>query len=217
MKKLFAAAALLFFLMRLGAAEYREIFRYPLGSQTMNAFMTAGQNLSRHPFVRGKFEQEKTLSRLNRVLKSGGNFIIAANLGMVWDTVSPFPSALALGSDFLIQSRPGGQRTAISAQGNETFLRLAEVISTVFSGNTGSLVDNFEVYFTGSASSWEMGLIPLDRAINIFADSIIMQGDSVIKTILILEQNGDSIKYILSNHEFPAVLSANEQAFFTIP
>jgi len=194
-----------------------EIFSHPLKTGTMDAFKTTCSRLADHPVVQGNFEQEKILSRLNRSLKSSGNFIIAADLGMVWDTVKPFPSTLTLGKDYLIQSRPGGQKTVLSAQGNETFLSMAEVISAVFSGNSQGLLDNFEVYYSGSGGSWELGLSPRNNAIGSFAQKIIMKGDTAIKSILIYEQNGDTVQYILSNHSYPAELNAHEKTFFSFP
>jgi|GEM_PF-187115 len=211
------ALALFFLVAGLVHATEENVFRHPLGSQTEAAFRATSQNLSRHPFIRGNFEQERTLSRLNRSLRSSGNFIIAARQGMVWNTLSPFPSTLTMGGDFLIQSRPGGQRTVLSAQGNETFLRMADVISAVFSGDVQRLVDNFEIYYFGTAASWELGLVPMDSAINVFAQRIVMTGDTVIRSIQIMEQNGDTIKYILSNHSFPAELTSDEQEFFSTP
>jgi len=178
--------------------------------------------MAEHPVVKGSFEQAKTLSRLNRSLASSGNFIIAAGWGMVWDTVKPFPSTLTLGKDYLIQSRPGGQKTVLSAQGNETFLRMAEVMSAVFSGNSQKLLDNFKVYYVGSAAAWELGLIPLNSAIGSFAEKIIMKGGALndavaIRSILIRERNGDIIQYLLSNHSYPAELNIHEKALFTFP
>jgi hypothetical protein len=208
----------LFFCFIIGRVYTQDdIFRHPLEPQTRAAFTSACSGLAEHPFIRGNFEQEKTLSRLNRSLKSSGNFIIAASLGMVWDTVMPFPSTLTLGRDYLIQSRPGGQRTVMNAQGNETFIRLAGIMSAVFSGNALELLDNFEVFFSGRAVVWELGLIPRDKAINTVAERMIIRGDAVIRSIQIFEQNGDSIQYVMSNHSFPAELSVHEQAFFTLP
>lgn len=198
-------------------APQEDIFRHPLGPHTESAFNATCSNLAKHPFIRGNFEQEKTLSRLNRSLKSLGNFIIAAETGMVWDTVKPFPSTLALGKDYLIQSRPGGQKTVLSAQGNETFLSMAEVLNAVFSGKSQGLLQNFTIYYSGSAAGWEIGLLPLDKAIAAFAARIIMKGDSAINSIVLYEQNGDSITYILLNHQYPAELTVNEKAFFTYP
>jgi hypothetical protein len=113
-----------------------------------------------------------------------------------------------------VQSRPGGQKTVLSAGGNETFLRMAEVISAVFSGNGGVLLENFEVFFLGSPSDWELGLLPKSLSIAVFAGRISMKGDTAIRAITIDEQNGDSIIYILSNHSYPAELGINEKAFF---
>jgi hypothetical protein len=202
--------------MRLESQEV-DVFRYPLVPQNQDAFRRTCAAISEHPFIKGNFEQEKILSRLGRSLKSSGNFIIAAELGMVWDTISPFPSTLTLGKNYLVQSRPGGQRTILSAQGNETFLRLAEVISAVFSGNAQQLLDNFEVYFFGNAAAWELGLSPLDRAISSFATTIVMSGDSAIRFITIREQNGDITRYTLLNHIYPQELNGNEKAFFALP
>jgi hypothetical protein len=180
--------------------------------------------------VKGNFEQEKIISRLNRSLVSSGNFIITAQLGMVWETLKPFPSTMVLGKDYLVQFRPAGQKTVLSAQGNETFTGMAEVLSAVFSGNSRGLLDNFEIYFNGGGSNWEMALVPLEKAIASFAAKILMKGDmslqatalaaqqaAAIKSIVIYEQNGDSITYALSNHSYPAELSAAEKNLFLVP
>jgi hypothetical protein len=192
-----------------------EIFRHPLEPKTMEAFKTTCSRLAEHSIVQGNFEQEKTLSRLKRTLKSSGNFIIASGLGMVWDTVKPFASTLTLGKDYLIQSRPGGQKTVLNAQGNETFLRMAEVISAVFSGNSQGLMDNFDIFYAGAAAGWELGLSPKNAAIGSFAEKIIMKGDAAIRSIIIYEQNGDAVQYFLSNHRYPAELNDNEKSFFS--
>ena len=194
-----------------------EIFRHPLSAQTKESFTAVCASIAQYPVVRGSFEQEKILSRINRSLKSNGNFIITSDRGMVWDTLNPFPSTLVLGRDFMIQSRPGGQKTVLNAKGNEVFTSMAEVLSSVFSGNAQGLEKNFEIYFSSSASSWVMGLKPLNKAINSFAQMIIMNGDSVIKTIYLIENGGDSIKYILSNHNLTGALTDNEKSLFILP
>ncbi|MCL2294643.1 MAG: outer membrane lipoprotein carrier protein LolA [Spirochaetes bacterium] len=214
--KRFIAGLCLFFLVAAVWAQ-DDIFLHPLKAPDIDAFRTTLGLLAKNQIVRGSFEQEKTLSRHNRSLKSSGNFIIASELGMVWETLRPFPSALTLGRDYLVQSRPGGQRTVLGAQGNETFIRLAEVISMVFTGNAQGLLDNFEVYYFGNAANWELGLLPRDRTIASFAARITMKGDAVIRSIFIYEQNGDTIKYVLSNHNFPSELTEHEISFFALP
>jgi hypothetical protein len=213
MKRIPAALALLFF----AAAVWGDVFDHPLRQETQENFRTTCAALAAYPVVKGNFEQEKILNRLKRSLKSSGNFIIASGQGMVWDTLKPFPSALALGKDYLVQSRPGGERTVLSAAGNETFIRMAEVIGAVFSGSIQGLLEGFEVFYSGAPSAWELGLLPLDRAINSFALRIAMKGDSFIKSITVYEQNGDTIIYALSNHSHSPELSVHEKAFFSFP
>ena len=219
--KFFRGCIVGLFLLGLPVWADEDVYKYPLNPETMESFMAVSARLAEHPIVRGNFEQEKILSRLGRTLKSGGNFIIIAEKGMVWDTVKPFPSTLALGKDYLVQSRPGGQKTTVSAQGNETFLRLAEVLSAVFSGNARGLLDNFGICFTvkntAGAPAWEMGLSPLDRAIGSFAEKITMSGDSAIRSIIINEQSGDITKYTLSNHSYPIEPDAYEKSLFALP
>ncbi|GHV54017.1 hypothetical protein AGMMS49579_13830 [Spirochaetia bacterium] len=196
-----------------------DVFTFPLGESNRARFNELCAALSRHPFIRGTFSQAKTISRLNRSLVSEGNFIIARDMGMVWETLKPFPSTLITGRDYLVQSTPSGTKTRLDAQGNETFLRFSDTISAVFSGNSQKLLDNFTVYFTGSAGVWTIGLVPSEKAIRLFATRIIMSGESSpgqaqIRTVILHEQNGDSIRYTLSGHSFPAALSAAERALF---
>jgi len=194
-----------------------DVFRHPLGQQNMAAFNTAFANLAQKPVIKGNFEQEKYLNRFDRSLLSSGNFIIAAEQGMVWETLKPFPSTMIMGKNFIMQTRPDGRKSVLSAQGNETFTQMADVISFIFSGQRQGLLENFEVFFLGSVSNWNIGLLPKNSVFASFVMKIIMSGDSVIRNIKLYEKNGDVITYTLSNQIYPAGLSAYEEAFFTIP
>jgi hypothetical protein len=214
-----------FFLLFSGLAYAQtpagEVFAFPLGESSRPRFNELCAALSGHPFVRGTFSQTKTISSLRRSLVSEGNFIIAADMGMVWETLTPFPSTLTAGRDYLVQSTPSGTKTRLDARGNETFLRFSDTISAVFSGNAQKLLDNFTVYFTESGDVWTMGLVPSEKAIRSFAARIIMSGEAppgeaLIRTVILHEQNGDSIRYTLSGHRFPVSLDANERAFFDV-
>jgi hypothetical protein len=139
-------------------AGAEAVFAFPLGDAGRARFNELCADLSGHPFVRGTFSQTKTISSLNRSLVSEGNFIIAADMGMVWDTLAPFPSTLAVGRDYLVQSTPSGTKTRLNAAGNETFLRFSDTISAVFSASaalawdTGSMSKRFVFTRTGPAN-----------------------------------------------------------------
>ncbi|MDR1142630.1 MAG: outer membrane lipoprotein carrier protein LolA [Spirochaetaceae bacterium] len=196
--------------------DLTEVFNFPLSRENLARYNAICAILAEHPVVAGIFTQTRTLSRQGRSLVSRGNFIIAAKLGMVWDTQAPFPSTMAVGRDYIIQSTPRGTRTRLEARGNETFLRLSDTISAVFSGDARKLRENFENYFVESGGNWILGLVPTDRAIRNFAARIIMSGDSVIRIIILREQNGDTIRYELADHDFPGALSPHEEALFSL-
>ena len=194
-----------------------DVFRYPLVAQTRATFDTVCANLAQKPIVKGNFEQEKHLNRLNRSLMSSGNFIIATKKGMVWETLKPFPSTMIMGNDFIMQSRPDGRKSVLSAQGNETFTQMADVISMVFSGQSQGLLKNFDVYFSGTVSDWNMGLSPKNSVFAAFILKITMSGASAISSIRLFEPGGDTTTYTLLSHNYPEKLNDYEEAFFTIP
>ncbi|MCL2139346.1 MAG: outer membrane lipoprotein carrier protein LolA [Treponema sp.] len=212
-KKLFLC---LFFVLSYVWAD-EDVFRHPLEPQIMSTFNATCAILAEKPVIKGNFVQEKYLNRFDRSLESSGNFIIAVKQGMVWETVQPFPSTMILGKDFIMQSRPDGQKSVLNAQGNETFTQMADVMSSIFSGQSKGLLENFEVYFLGSVSNWNMGLMSRDSIFASFVKKITMSGDSAIRSIRIFEQNGDVITYTLSNPVYPTALNDHEKAFFTIP
>ncbi|MDR3304332.1 MAG: outer membrane lipoprotein carrier protein LolA [Treponema sp.] len=199
-----------------------SVFQHPLMAAQRPRFNELCAALSKHPVVKGTFEQTRTISRLNRALVSQGTFIIAAEVGMVWETLTPFPSTLAAGRDYLVQSTPSGSKTRLDAQGNEAFLRFSETISAVFSGNAQRLADNFTLWFTESGGEWTVGLVPKDKTMQSFATRIVISGgaltsgsaEQALRSVRLDEQNGDTIRYALSNHVFSEGLNAREKNLF---
>jgi hypothetical protein len=193
-----------------------SVFQFPLTNAGRARFLTVCAELSKHPVIKGEFEQCKTIKKLNRTMVSSGTFIISAENGVVWDTRKPFPSTMTVGRDFIIQTTPGGTKTTLSARGNETFLRLAEVIRAVFTGDPQTLLSNFDVFFNETGKTWNLGLIAKEPSIKQFAGKICMSGDSTIRSMALFQQNEDTVAYILTRQTFFEVLHPDEQAFFTI-
>jgi hypothetical protein len=207
-------------------AQSSAVFDHPLSSAALPRYAALCAELAGRPLVKGSFEQTKTIARLNRSLVSRGEFLIAGDLGMVWETKSPFPSTMTLGRDFIIQSLPGGTRTKLDAGGNEIFLSLADTMGAVFSGKVQILREKFDNYFTeteaGGGTIWTLGLKPKDTAVRSFAERIIMSGTSgggkqaLIRSIVIHERSGGSVTYTLSEHRFPAALGPDDKAYFSL-
>jgi hypothetical protein len=193
-----------------------DVFRYPLNNESRSSFNRICAAMAEHRVMRGQFVQTKTLARLGRDLVSRGNFAVDAELGMLWDTQSPFPSVMAVGRDFIVQTS-GGRKSRLDARGNETFIRISQTMSALFTGDSKKLADNFELFFTENGVHWNLGLIPKDSSIRSFAALIIMRGDSNVRQVVLHDQEGGSVVYDLSGHSYPATLSSDEKAYFTFP
>jgi hypothetical protein len=202
-----------------------SVFDYPLSAQNLARFDTVCAQLARRPYTKGVFVQTRALSRQNRSLVSSGDFIIAADLGVVWITKAPVPSITALGRDYMIQSVPGGTGTRIDAAGNDVFINMADTISSLFTGNAQRLKAAFDNYYTEVLSAgvriWTVGLVPKDRAFRNYAQRIVIEGvaseqEAIIQSIVIYESTGDSLTYAFSGQIFPNALEDRERAYFRV-
>jgi hypothetical protein len=201
-----------------------DVFNYPLSAKNLQSYNAICGQLATRPYTKGAFEQTRTIQRLNRSLVSKGDFIIASEAGLAWITKSPFPSVTVLGKDYVIQSAQGGTESRISAQGNQTFIIMAETLSSLFTGNAHMLQARFDNYFTETqgqgGKSWTVGLIPKEQGIRSYARQFILEGTegtggALIRSLVIHEQTGDSVAYVFSQHSFPAELEAHEKAYFS--
>jgi hypothetical protein len=194
-------------------AAQGEVFSYPLNAARRPAFDRVCTVLSARRTVRGNFVQIRTLARTDRNLVSRGVFAVDAERGMIWDTREPYPSVMAVGSDFFVQIS-GGRASRVEASGNETFLSISATMSAVFTGNAAKLLEVFEVYFTGESGGWTMGLLPRGGGTKTFARSIVIQGGEHIREVTLYEQNGGSVRYELSGHSYGPALSGTEAEYF---
>jgi hypothetical protein len=200
-----------------------SVFDYPLSAQNPENFNAICAQLAGRPYTKGVFEQTRTLKKQKRSLVSSGDFIVAADLGLVWITKSPVPSLTTLGRDYMIQSVPGGTSTRIDAKGNDIYINMADTISSLFTGNAQKIKSGFENYYTETqgtgGKTWTLGLVPKERTFRNYAQRIVLEGfngaeGAVIQLIVIYERNGDSLSYAFSEQNFPAKLETHEQAYF---
>ena len=68
---------------------FSVIFASSLFAET---FDSVCENLSKHPVMTGRFSQVKTISSVNRQMKSNGTFIFSLD-GIMWKTEKPFASS----------------------------------------------------------------------------------------------------------------------------
>lgn len=175
--------------------------------------------LAQHPNTTGDFVQTKTIKSTKRALKSSGNFIFSLD-GIMWKTVKPFPSTLAVGRTSVIQTAADGKKTVIDASDNQIFASISSTLVAVFSNDVNELSKSFETKFTDKGNnSWELVLTPKDSTVasvlkNLTLSGTSSNGSSSIDSILMTESSENTINYEFSNQKYPQELSADEKANF---
>ena len=181
--------------------------------------------LASRPNTTGDFTQIKTISSNGRQLKSTGKFIISRK-GIMWQTEKPFPSALILTEDSMIQIAANGNKSVMSGKDNQIFTNISATLSSVFSGDASALRANFDCEFTGadsasagSANHWSIKLTPKDSTIASVMNCLVLsgsvfQGVASLEALEMQEASGNTIRYEFSNQKYPEELSADEKKNF---
>jgi len=177
--------------------------------------------LSERPNTTGDFTQIKTISSNGRSLKSSGTFIIS-RLGIMWKTEKPFPSALILTEEAMVQVAANGKKNVMSGKDNQTFSNISSTLSSVFSGDLTGLKKNFDCNFTDlGGGKWQLSLSPKDSTIAAVMNTLLLSGScpdqgAVLDSLEMAETSGNSIKYEFFNQTYPEELSADEKQNFII-
>lgn len=190
-----------------------------IGAVNAETFDSVCANLSKHPNMTGDFSQVKTITAVNRNMKSFGTFIFSLD-GIMWKTEKPFPSTMVVGMTSVVQTLANGKQTVIDASSNQIFTSISTTLSAMFSGNSEILKNNFNVTFSELGSTWKALLTPKDESVAKILTSLEISGNcsssfADLNSIVMSEASGDKISYSFTNQKYPKELSADEKAYFT--
>lgn len=169
------------------------------------------------PVLRGAFEQEKRLKGFRNPLRSQGDFLLARDRGIVWNTRKPFASTLLLGKDRLQTRQPDGRKQDVIAAGNSQALGVANsLMLALVGGNVDSLQESFDVRESVAADgSWSLALVPKRGPLRKAFQRIELQGDRYVRRVQLIELRGDITDIRFSGIvDTPAQLSQDEARQF---
>ncbi|MBQ3367902.1 hypothetical protein IJG44_03255 [bacterium] len=187
---------------------------FPLFPAEELTFETICRHLAAYKKTTGEFTQIKT-SALKKSLKSSGTFILTRD-GVVWKTLKPVPSKVAIIDAYMITTDAKGKKTAKSMLGSDTFLKVNDIVSSLFAGNAAEINKNFKVNFKAvSAEKWEALLVPKDKTISYAISSMSMKGTFVKGSVSIFMAeiylaDGGSLSYIFEHQKHPEKLTQEE-------
>lgn len=145
--------------------------------------------------LEGKFQQQKTIAVLPVPLNSNGRFSFEQGKEVVWETLVPVQSRLTLtpgGISFA--DAKGEQKTSTQAQAQAQQAG-AEIVAKIFMGVIAGELDSLQDYFTlsatGTASDWQIQMVPRSANLSAYITRIELRGGQYTEHLDIAEANGD--------------------------
>lgn len=189
-------------------------------AQQNQDFIKICKKLSQSKIVRGDFEQIQTSSKTGRTVNSSGTYTISADDGMIWFTEVPVKQIMAVTKTYMIQEINGRQRKTDGSK-NPTFTHMANVISSLFTGNYEEISRNFEVKCEsdgGKVPVYTITLTPSDKTIASYIKQIKVEAvdskNSYIREITMITVSDDSTTYRLKNQVVTDNLNSDEAKYF---
>ena len=177
-------------------------------------FETICRQLASYKNTTGEFTQIKTTS-LKKSLKSSGSFILTRD-GVVWKTLKPVPSKVAIIDAYMITTDAKGKKTVKSMLNSDTFMKVNSIVSSLFAGDITEINKNFKVSFKATTNEkWEAVLVPKDKNISYAINSMSMKGTFVKGSVSIFMAeiyfaDGGSMSYIFEHQQHPEKLTQEE-------
>ncbi len=168
--------------------------------------------VARPAVLRGAFSQEKQVSGFRNPLRSQGRFVVARGHGVIWSTLTPFPSEMVITADrILSRQRDGATRVELDAREQPALRSVNTILFALMSGDVQALSGQFNVSATREGQGWTLRLTPKSPVLAKAFASLTLQGDRYVRQVEIIEASKDRTLIAFSAlAETPATLSADE-------
>ena len=165
--------------------------------------------------LRGQFEQTKQVVGFKKALRSSGNFLVAQNRGVLWNTQTPFMSQLKLTRTEIVASQDGQIAFRLNASKEPSVRIINSLMFSLLSGNVSELARQFKVAGSSNRQGWKLQLTPLPTGLEKVMSQISLSGDKYVRSIDINETSGDKthIRFVMQTAS-QTPLNAKESAQF---
>jgi hypothetical protein len=167
--------------------------------------------------LRGRFEQDKHVAGFRNALHSSGDFLVARDRGVVWNTRAPFASTLVLTPAQMSVRQPDGTRQSLAGgQGSRAASMINGLMLALVTGDVATLGRHFrlEPALRGDGG-WTLGLVPRDGALKKAFARIELEGARHVDAVHLVEAGGDRTDLrFLDLRDAPAALTPAEAKQF---
>lgn len=154
-------------------------------------------NLQKSPNLVANYTQEKTLNKLNKILKSSGDVVIIDNKNVFFRQSEPFELEQIITPNRFAQIMDD-EVNEITKENNPQLFEISNLLLNIFSMN--ELNDKYFAYtLSGDLNNWSLVMKPKDELLSKIFKSIKIKGSVNVKEILIEDVSQDTTKINFSD------------------
>lgn len=161
---------------------------------------------------KASYTQEKTLNKLNKVLKSSGDVIIIENENVFFRQNTPFELEQIITPNRFAQIMDD-EVNEITRDNNPQLFEISNLLLNIFSMNEVN-----EKYFSykllGELDNWSLEMKPNDELLSKIFNKITIQGSDKVKEIIIVDVSKDTTVLTFSDYRTDKItLNTKEQSY----
>lgn len=161
---------------------------------------------------KASYKQEKTLNKLNKILKSSGVVIIIENKNVFFRQNTPFELEQIITPNRFAQIMDD-EINEITRDNNPQLFEISNLLLNIFSVNEVN-EKYFSYKLSGNLNNWTIEMKPNDEVLSKIFNKITIQGSDKVKEIVIDDVSKDTTKLTFSDYSTDKItLNVKEQSY----
>ena len=161
---------------------------------------------------KASYKQEKTLNKLNKILKSSGVVIIIENKNVFFRQNTPFELEQIITPNRFAQIMDD-EINEITRDNNPQLFEISNLLLNIFSMNEVN-EKYFSYKLSGDLNNWTIEMKPNDELLSKIFNKITIQGSDKVKEIVIEDVSKDTTKLTFSDYRTDKItLNVKEQSY----
>lgn len=161
---------------------------------------------------KASYKQEKTLNKLNKILKSSGVVIIIENKNVFFRQNTPFELEQIITPNRFAQIMDD-EINEITRDNNPQLFEISNLLLNIFSMNEVN-EKYFSYKLSGNLNNWTIEMKPNDELLSKIFNKITIQGSDKVKEIVIEDVSKDTTKLTFSDYRTDKItLNVKEHSY----
>ena len=178
-----------------------DVFSHPVNKKSKPELEKSLAKVMNYEVASGDFKQTKSIKKRNRKFISTGTFMISKKNGIVWKTLKPIFSELALNNAGVFERDSNGQSQMLLTKENPMFADFSSNIQALFSGKIAQLEKNFNVFYEKQSCGFRMGLVPRETMVRMVIANVVIEACKNIDKVIITDAEESPVTLEFLNYK----------------